>query len=64
MSLFQGFETMRLVKVGPSWREQLEEKIARRWVLARLVDFRRQLAQDMEPEPWIELGADTPNYQN
>jgi hypothetical protein len=55
---------MRLVKVGPSWREQLEEKIARRWVLARLVDFRRQLAQDMEPEPWIELGADTPNYQN
>ena len=62
MSLLQGFETMRLIKVGPSWREQMEEKIARRWVLARLVDFRRQLAQDMEPEPWVELEALAPTF--
>jgi hypothetical protein len=62
MSLFQGFETMRLIKVGPSWREQLEEKISRRWMVARLADFRRQLAQDMEPEPWVVLEAPAPTF--
>ena len=62
MSLFEGFETMRLIKVGPSWREQMEEKISRRWVLARLVDFRQRLAHDMEPEPWIELEAPAPTF--
>jgi hypothetical protein len=54
MSLFEGFETMRLVKTGPSLRERLERRIAavhRNAVVARLRHFRQQLERDMEPEP-------------
>jgi len=60
MSLFEGFNTIRLVKVGPSLWERLEEKIGRRWVVTRLVAFRQRLAQDMEPEPWTVLEAPAP----
>lgn len=60
MSLFEGFETMRLVKIGPSLRERLERRIAavhRNTVVARLRRFRQQLERDMEPEPWTTLEA-------
>lgn len=57
MSHFEIINSLRLVKTGPTLRERLEERIGRRWVLARLVDFRQQLAHDMEPDPWIELEA-------
>ena len=60
MSHFEIINTMRLVKTGPGLRERLEQKIARRWVVARLADFRRQLAQDMEPEPWVVLEVPAP----
>lgn len=60
MSLFEGFETMRLVKTGPSLRERLERRIAavhRNAVVACLRRFRQQLERDMEPEPWTTLEA-------
>jgi hypothetical protein len=60
MSLLQGFETMRLVKVGPSLRERMERWIAARHheaVIARLRSFREGLERDMEPEGWLNLEA-------
>jgi len=60
MSLLQGFETMRLVRIGPSLRERVERQIAEwhhRVVVARLRHFRQQLERDMEPELWITLEA-------
>jgi hypothetical protein len=60
MSLFDGFKTMRLVKVGPSLGERLERLIAawhHRAVVARLRRFRRMLEQEMAPEPWTVLEA-------
>ncbi|MBL7062669.1 MAG: hypothetical protein ISS49_00490 [Anaerolineae bacterium] len=60
MSLFEGFDRMRLVKVGPSLRERLEWKIAgwhHRTVVARLTHLRRQLERDMAPQPWTALEA-------
>lgn len=60
MSLFEGFGTMRLVKVGPSLRERLERWVAEvhhKGVIARLRHFREQLERDMAPEPWMALEA-------
>lgn len=60
MSLLQGFETMRLVKVGPSLRERLERWIAEqhhKTVIDRLRRFREGLERDMQPESWTELEA-------
>jgi hypothetical protein len=62
-SLFEGFSTIRLVKVGPNWRERLERRIAvvhHNAVVARLGRFRRRLEHDMEPEPWTALEAPMP----
>ena len=63
MSLLQGFETMRLVKIGPSLRERVERLIAaqhRKAVVARLRCFREGLERDMKPEPWTALEAPMP----
>jgi predicted HTH transcriptional regulator len=60
MSLLQGFETMRLVKVGPSLRERLERWIAEQHhkaVIDRLRRFREGLERDMQPESWTDLEA-------
>ena len=60
MSLFEGFDRMRLVKVGPSLRERLERWVAARYhgaVVARLTHLRRQLERDMAPQPWTALEA-------
>lgn len=60
MSLFEGFSTMRLVRVGPSLRERLERWVAaahHQTVIARLRRFREELERDMEPEPWTALEA-------
>ena len=60
MSLLQGFETMRLVKVGPSLGERLERWIAaahHNAVVDRLQGFREGLEHDMETEPWTALEA-------
>ena len=60
MSLLEGFEAVRLIKVGPSLRERLERKIAgvhHREVVARLRRFREGIERDMEPEPWTALEA-------
>jgi len=60
MSLLQGFETTRLVKVGLSWCEQLERRIAgyhHSAVIARLRHFREGLEHDMDAEPWTVLEA-------
>ena len=60
MSLFEGFDTMRLVKVGPSLRERVERRIAaahHEAVVVRLRRFREQLERDMEPEPLAALEA-------
>jgi hypothetical protein len=60
MSLLQGFETMRLVKVGPSLRERLERRVVavhHNAVVVRLRRFRERLERDMAPEPWTALEA-------
>ena len=60
MSLLQGFETMRLVKVGPSLKERLERWIAQQHleaVIDRLRCLREGLESDMKPEPWTALEA-------
>lgn len=60
MSLFQGFNTIRLVKVGPSLRERLERRLAaahHKLVLARLSRFREDLERQMRPESWLDLEA-------
>lgn len=60
MSLLEGFEAMRLVKVGPSLRERVERWIAavhHRVVVARLRRFREGLERDMHPEPLAALEA-------
>jgi hypothetical protein len=60
MSLLEGFEAVRLVKVGPSLRERLERRIAavhHRAVVGRLRRFREGLERDTEPEPWTALEA-------
>ena len=60
MSLLQGFETMRLVKVGPSLRERLERWIAGQYlkvIVARLRCFRERMERDMEPDSWTDLEA-------
>ena len=54
---------MRLVKTGPSLKEGVERWVAARHhraVVARLRRFRRQLEQDMKPEPWVTLEAPMP----
>jgi hypothetical protein len=63
MSLFEGFETMRLVKTGLSLRQRIERCIAaqhHKAVIARLRRFRQQLEQDMKPEPWVRVEAPMP----
>jgi hypothetical protein len=60
MSLFEGFDKLRLVKVGPSLRERLERRIAgvhRKTVIARLRRFREGLEREMRPESWLDLEA-------
>jgi hypothetical protein len=60
MSLFEGFETMRLVRAGPGLRQRVERRIAavhHKAVIARLRKFREQLERDMAPEPWTALEA-------
>jgi hypothetical protein len=60
MSLFQGFKTMQLIKVGPSLRERLERRIAivhHKAMVGRLRRFREGLERDMRPEPWTALTA-------
>ena len=60
MSLFEGFDELRLVKVGPSLRERLERWIAgghRKSVIARLRRFREGLEREMGPESWLDLEA-------
>ena len=60
MSLLQCFETIRLVKVGPSLRERLERRIAavhHQAVIDRLRRFREGLERDMVPEAWTALEA-------
>jgi len=60
MSLLQGFETMHLVKVGPSLGERLERWVAARHhqaVIDRLRRFREGLEPEMESEPWTHLEA-------
>jgi len=58
MSHFELINAMRLVRVGPG----LRERIARKWMVARLVAFREQLAQEMAPEPWTALEAPAPAF--
>lgn len=58
MSKFEGFETMRLVKVGPNLHEWLERWIAaahHEAVISRLRCFREGLEHDMAPEQWTVL---------
>ncbi len=60
MSLFEGFNTMRLVRAGPSLRERFERWIAgahHEAVVVRLRRFRRQLERDAAPETWTALEA-------
>ena len=60
MSLLQGFETMRLVKVGPSLRERLERWVAEqhhRAVIERLRSLREGVEREMKPESWTALEA-------
>jgi hypothetical protein len=60
MSLFESFNKLRLVKVGPSLRERLERRIAgvhRKTVIARLRRFREGLEREMRPESWLDLEA-------
>ncbi len=60
MSLFEGFERMRLVKVAPSLGERLERLTAGAYhllIIARLHRYRRSLEWDMEPEGWTALEA-------
>jgi len=60
MSVFEGFETMRLVRTGPNLRQTAERHIAaihHRAILTRLRQFREQLERDMAPEPWTVLEA-------
>jgi len=58
MSHFALINAMRLERVGPS----LRERIARKWLVARLVDFRERLAREMDPEPWTALEAPAPAF--
>ena len=63
MSLLEGFNKIRLVKVGPSLRERLERRVAaahHRAVVARLRRFREGLEREMEPEQWTALEAPMP----
>jgi len=60
MSLLEGFEEMRLVKVGPSLKERLERWIAERHhraVVRRLQSLREGVEREMEPESWTALEA-------
>ena len=60
MSLFEGFNTRRLVKVSPSLLEQLERwgaAVHHKAVITRLRRFREQLERDMAPGPWLALDA-------
>ena len=60
MSLLQGFETMRLVKVGPSLRARLERRIAGQYlkvIIARLRCFREGMEHDMQPDSWTDVEA-------
>ena len=60
MSYFEGFDRMRLVKLGPGLRERLEQRIAgahHRAVIARLRRFREGLECEMRPESWLDLEA-------
>ena len=60
MSLFDGFDRIRLMKIGPSLRERLEQRIAgahHRAVIARLRCFREGLEREMRPESWLNLEA-------
>ena len=60
MSLLEGFETMRLVKVGPSLKERLGRWIAKQHhkaVIDRLRSLREGVERDMQPEPWTALEA-------
>ena len=62
MGLLDGFEAVRVVKVGPSLRERLERRIAavhHKAVVRRLKRFREGLERDMRPEPWTALEAPT-----
>jgi predicted HTH transcriptional regulator len=59
-SLFEGFTTMRLVRVAPSLRERLERRIAamhHKAVVGRLRRFREGLEDQMTPEDWTTLEA-------
>jgi hypothetical protein len=60
MSLFEEFETMRLVRTGPDLRQIVERRIAavhHKAVIVRLRRFREKLERDMAPEPWTALEA-------
>ena len=60
MSLLEGFETMRLVKVGPSLKERLGRWIAKQHhkaVIDRLRSLREGVERDMQPESWTALEA-------
>ena len=60
MSLLQGFQTMRLVRTGPSLRERIERRIAGRYydaVVERLRRFREELEKEIAPDPWTALEA-------
>jgi hypothetical protein len=59
-SLFEGFTTMQLVRVGPSLRERLERRIAavhHTAVVDQLRRFREGLEDQMAPEAWTMLEA-------
>ena len=60
MGLLQAFETIKIVKVGPSFGERLERRIAtthHEAVITRLQSLRNQFEQDTEPEAWTALRA-------
>jgi hypothetical protein len=63
MSLLEGFNKIRLVKVGPSLRQRIERWIAaahHKAMVSRLHRFREGLERDMKPEPWTVLEAPMP----
>ena len=58
MSQLGNSRGMRLVKVGPNLREQVERWVAathHEMMILRLQRFREQLERDMGPEPWTLL---------
>ena len=59
-SILEGFETIRLVKTGPSLKERIERTIAaahHRAVIGRLQRFRERLELEMAPVSWLALEA-------